>query len=146
MHRVALRQDNSLLAIAQWVGNRSGPVLQRSGLGFPNAFPDGARECSTVTQVEFDVLARFEFLTQTLSPALEVVHPPGDREDVAAEGLCGELRLPAVVAHGAHGHCVPVLCPFVAIEEDCGDGIMAVGKDVRLNGYAFADCALGRKS
>jgi hypothetical protein len=34
----------------------------------------------------------------------------------------------------------------VTREEDRGDGIVPVGKDVRLDGYAFPDCAFGRKS
>ncbi len=145
MHRVALRQDNPFLTIAQRVGNRVSPILQRARISFPDALLHGACKCSTVTQVELDVLPRFEFLAQPLSPALQVVYPAGNREREATEGLRGELRLPAVVAHGTHGDCVPVLRAFTTIEKDRGDGVVPVGKDVRFYGYALPDCPLRRK-
>jgi hypothetical protein len=41
---------------------------------------------------------------------------------------------------------MPVRGAIVPIEEDRGDGVVSVGKDVCLNGYAFPEGTLGRKS
>src|SRR5258708_2628630 len=62
-----------------------------------------------------------------------------------AERLHREAALPAIVDQRAHRHRVPFGRAFVTVEKGCGDGILSVGKDIRLYGYAFAERAFGRK-
>src|SRR6185437_14281671 len=145
MDAVALRQDHPLFAIPDRIGDGVGPVLQGPGIRFAHALANLACQSGTLTQIELNVLARFEFLRQAAAPGLQVIHPAGDRVGVATERLHGEAPLPAVVAYGAHQYGMPLRRAVVTVEEGRSDGVMAVGEDVSLHGYAFADCALGRK-
>src|SRR6185312_14558388 len=83
-------------------------------------------------QLDLDVQPRLVFLSEPASPALEVIDPGFDREEVAAERLDGELALPAVVAEEAHRHAVPLLFAFVPIQQRCGNCIVAVSEHVRF--------------
>ena len=72
-----------------------------------------------------------------------MVDPGLDGEDVFAELGDGEVGEPEVVVDGGEGGGVPIALGRVAVEEACGDVVVAVGEDGGGDGDDVADDALG---
>ena len=106
--RLALRQQGPLLAGAHRIGERLGPLPQpaRLRVGQPARVRQGQRRA--LSQVDVDVLPRLVFLRKSPSPALEVIDPCLDGEEISAERLDRKAPLPAIVAEEAHRHSVPL--------------------------------------
>ena len=116
----------------------SGVVLRPFGGVFDQAGAD--------LEVRFFDHVGVALLRQPEPPGGEVVDPAFDREREPSDVGDGELSPPAVVDHGLHGHPPPGRLPAALVADVGGDGVVAVGEDVRLHRHHVADDALRRET
>jgi hypothetical protein len=97
-------------------------------------------------QAERDILVSFDLLGQVTAPGAEVVDPGFDREDLRTHRRDRDLRAPAVVHQRLHRHPRPGAVLRATVEHVRGNGVGAVGVDVRLDHGTLTDHALRRKA
>ena len=118
-----------------------GPVVRRRPLVLP-----GLRrldQLPALGQFQRQRQAGGVFLGDFAPPRGEEIAPRNQREAIAADRVERGDAAPAVVVDDAHRHFAPVLAIGGAHEECGGDGVMAVGEDVRLDDEGLANQSLG---
>ena len=104
--RLALREHGPLLARRAPDRPARGPTpARRRASDSRQAARVRAGQRRALLQIDLDVLRRLMFLRQSPPPALQVIDPCLDGEEIAAERLDGEAPLPAIVADGSSSAC-----------------------------------------
>src|SRR5581483_6469219 len=102
-------------------------------------------ERSADENVRLRPLARLHPLDQIVAPGAETVHPTFDRVDMQAEAFRTKRAAPAVVSDRPQRGFEPSRPVFLTVEQDAVQRIVAVGENVRFNGYGFAQDPFDRK-
>src|SRR6266478_4653865 len=88
----------------------------------------------------------FDPLRELAAPGPEAVDPRLDGEPVGAELGDHELGAPAVVGEGHHRYLGRGRVALVAVPDDAGERVMAVGENVGLDRHLLAHGPLGREA
>jgi hypothetical protein len=139
VQRLALREQDTLLELTHGIGESVGPLVQPARLGLAQAAGVSERERRALLQLDLDVLTRLMLLRQRPPPALEVIDPCLDREEVAAEPLDGDSSPPAIVAEKAHRHPMPVALALVPVQHRGGHRVVSVRENVGFDDHALAE-------
>ena len=75
-----------------------------------------------------------------------MIDPAADGIPITADLRHLELGTPAVIRERLHRYLVPIRTVFLAVLQDTGNAVMAVGEDIRLDAHDFSDGAFDRET
>ena len=121
------------------------PLLQPCAVFPLRAFRGVFDEAGTGQRRDAQILS-IDASSEVVAPGEEMVHPGGNRVQVAANGGCGKAAVPAIVPQWHHMRFMPHRLHLASPKQQAGERVVAIGKAVGLDHDFVADDTLGGKA